>query len=478
MTTSKPRSLKSLVAAGLLAGGLWTLPSIVWSATLTIINNDAPGEGFNDPTPVAPVGGNNATTLGQQRLIAFQYAADIWGATLSSNVPISVLASFDPLNCTATSAVLGSAGATSVFRDFPGAILPGTWYSFALTNKLLAADAAPGVPQIRARFNSNLGQANCLAGSPFYLGLDNQHGDDVDLVAVLLHEFGHGLGFQNFTSGTTGAFLAGFPSVWDHFLVDNSTQKRWVEMTAAERATSAVNGRNVAWTGSNVSAAVPAVLSVGTPQLQVHGAAGAAGGTYQVGTAAFGPPLDRYGVNGQIEQVVDQPSGLGFACQPLTASGRDNLNGKIALVDRGVCGFTTKVLNAQNAGAKGVIVVDNVPGTPPPGLGGLDPAITIPAVRVTLADGNAIKAAIAARPRGNGVVGRLGLSSTQYAGADPFGRALIFTPNPFQPGSSVSHWDTLAMPNLLMEPAINGDLRHAVNVPYDLTFPLFRDIGW
>jgi hypothetical protein len=54
----------------------------------------------------------------------------------------------------------------------------------------------------------------------------------------------------------------------------------------------------------------------------------------------------------------------------------------------------------------------------------------------------------------------------------------VYTPNPFQSGSSVSHWDTIATPNLLMEPAINGDLTHSVTSPQDLTFPLLKDLGW
>ncbi|MEO5742389.1 MAG: peptidase, partial [Vicinamibacterales bacterium] len=49
-------------------------------ATVVIINADGPGEGFNDLAVAAPIGGNSGTTLGQQRLIAFQHAADIWGA--------------------------------------------------------------------------------------------------------------------------------------------------------------------------------------------------------------------------------------------------------------------------------------------------------------------------------------------------------------------------------------------------------------
>ena len=31
-----------------------------------------------------------------------------------------------------------------------------------------------------------------------------------------------------------------------------------------------------------------------------------------------------------------------------------------------------------------------------------------------------------------------------------------------QPGSSISHWDPIAFPNQLMEPALNPDLTHAV----------------
>src|SRR5688572_32725352 len=73
-------------------------------ATIVIQNNDAANVGFNDPTPVAPVGGNPGTTLGQQRLNAFQFAANIWGATLVSNSTITVRASWEALSCTETSA--------------------------------------------------------------------------------------------------------------------------------------------------------------------------------------------------------------------------------------------------------------------------------------------------------------------------------------------------------------------------------------
>jgi hypothetical protein len=438
------------------------------AATIVINNINAPGVGFNDPTPAAPVGGNPGTTLGDQRLFAFTFAANIWGATLTSSIPIIINAQFTPLSCTATAATLGSAGATEVFSDFPGAAKAGTWYSFALANKLSVADLDPGVPQISARFNSNLGSANCLTGTFFYLGIDNNHGADVDFVTVLVHEMGHGVGFQTFTSGSTGAYLGGQPSIWDHYLLGTATGKLWVDMSAAERAASAISVEKLVWTGANVNMTLPSVLSPGTPGLGVSGpAAGPATGTYLVGLA------------GQIMPVVDQPDGTGLACTALSAANARAVNGNIALIDRGVCGFVVKVKVAQDAGAIAVVIADNAPGSPPAGLGGTDPTITIPSVRITQADGITLKAALTRRSRtASGVTGTVGLSGSQYQGADPLGRMKLYAPIPFSSGSSVSHYDVSAFRNQLMEPAINGDLTHSVLPPEDLTFKLLQDTGW
>jgi len=68
------------------------------------------------------------------------------------------------------------------------------------------------------------------------------------------------------------------------------------------------------------------------------------------------------------------------------------LTGKIALIDRGVCTFTTKIRNAQNAGAVGVLIVNNVAGDPV-GMAhdGTDPKPTVPAAMLGKNDGNGIK---------------------------------------------------------------------------------------
>ncbi len=451
------------------------------AATIIIINNiNAAGVGFNDATPAVPVGGNAGTTVGEQRLIAFTYAANLWGATLTSSVPIIIRAQFSALTCTAGSAVLGSAGATEVFSDEPSFAKPATWYSFALANKLAGVDLDPGFPQINANFNANLGQANCLTGTFFYLGLDGNHGNNVDFVAVLQHEMGHGLGFQTFTNGSTGAQFIGQPSIWDHFLFGVGAGKLWKDMTNAERAASALSVNGLVWTGAGVTNAVPQVLQSGTPALVITGpAAGPATGQFLVGTAAFGAALSSIPVAGQLMPVVDQANGTGLACNPLSAVNARAVNGNIALIDRGVCGFVVKVKNAQDAGARGVVIADNVPGSPPPGLGGADPTITIPAVRITLADATTIKAQLTRRSRtASGVMASLGINSTQFAGADVFGRALMYAPNPFQGGSSVSHYDVSMFRNQLMEPSINADLTQSLIPPQDMTFPLLQDIGW
>jgi hypothetical protein len=73
--TNKLLSLCRVAAA---AAVLASASPLALGATIVIVNGNAAGVGFNDPTPVAPVGGNPGTTLGQQRLNAFEYAASLW----------------------------------------------------------------------------------------------------------------------------------------------------------------------------------------------------------------------------------------------------------------------------------------------------------------------------------------------------------------------------------------------------------------
>jgi hypothetical protein len=461
-------------------------------ARVVLLNFDAgSGVGLDDPTPVAPVAGNKGTTLGQQRQIALAHAASIWARNLRSFVPIRIAVAFRTRTCTATGAVLASAGPAVFLRDFgKWTTQPGHWYPIALANKLGREDFVPTpvgtIPEydISAIFNINLGNADCLAGVPFYYGLDGNEGARIDLVATALHEFGHGFGVtQTVNINPTinnppqpnpnfGALLGGFPDVYNRNLYDNTIGKTWPAMTVAERQQSIPNGRNVVWTGAHVTAVVPSRLALGLPVLSISAPA-AIDGQYDVGAAAFGAALSSPGISEDIVVATDAADAFGpsttDACSAITNVFA--IAGRIALVDRGTCGFVVKVKNLQNAGAVAAIIADNAPDSPPAGLGGADPTITIPAARILRDTGSAIKARLSA---GDIVTGTLGLDMTRRAGADINGRAQVNATNPIVPGSSIAHWDPVASPNLLMEPAINADLNHSL----DLTLPLLHDIGW
>ena len=100
-------------------------------------------------------------------------------------------------------------------------------------------------------------------------------------------------------------------------------------------------------------------------------------------------------------------------------------------------------------------------------------------VDVTQSDGAILRAALANRGRlHSGMMATIGVDLSKRAGADASNRPLLYNPNPFVSGSSISHWDTSAFPNQLMEPAINGDLTHEVTPPQDLSFKLLQDTGW
>jgi len=241
------------------------------AAVISVINADGPGEGLNDPTPVAPIGGNTGTTLGEQRLIAFQYAADIWGAILSSSVEIEVEATFDPLACDATSATLGAAGPTTVHRDYLGAPRSDTWYPQALANSIAGFDLDAD-PDVFAFFNSAVG-TTCAFPKSWYYGLDASPGPNVDFVSVVLHEIGHGLGFLSLVNLSSGAKLEFSDDSYMLHLRDLSAGLSFPEMTNAQRAAAQVDDGDLFWTGPAVQAAsggLAAGRDVGTGYVEIY----------------------------------------------------------------------------------------------------------------------------------------------------------------------------------------------------------------
>lgn len=106
-----------------------------------------------------------------------------------------------------------------------------------------------------------------------------------------------------------------------------------------------------------------------------------------VGSTSFGAALGDF--NNFVPAVTADYTTTSPAngCTAISTS----LSGKIALIARGVCTFTTKIRNAQAAGAIGVLVRNNVAGDPiAMGHDGTSPFPTIPAAMASRADGLAM----------------------------------------------------------------------------------------
>lgn len=117
---------------------------------------------------------------------------------------------------------------------------------------------------------------------------------------------------------------------------------------------------------------------VGAPVTVGGDTFGAASGDFAVVSADLTAPL---------AVVPGTTNGLSTACSALNLS----LSGAIALISRGVCSFSTKIRNAQAAGALAVLVANNVQGDPTAmASDGTPNQPTVPAYMVSLGTGQAI----------------------------------------------------------------------------------------
>ena len=265
------------------------------AATITIVNVNAPGVGFNDPTPVAPVGGNPGTTIGQQRLKAFRTrppsGAEHSTATSRSLIQARVRPAHLHARLRACSARRGRSRSSSTrggggIRPFPG-LEANTLYGTALANKRARLRRITGPPgtnadDIRARFNSNLGNA----------GLPHRH----RLVLRLRRQRGHQhrprdrasprdrprpRASSTFSNGSTGAHERRLPRHLRRSAHprphDRPALGRDDERAARGLRDQLAAGR--AGTAPSVTAAEPGVLSQRPPLMHVSAPAAIAGPT-------------------------------------------------------------------------------------------------------------------------------------------------------------------------------------------------------
>ncbi|WP_179374784.1 T9SS-dependent M36 family metallopeptidase [Winogradskyella wichelsiae] len=105
-------------------------------------------------------------------------------------------------------------------------------------------------------------------------------------------------------------------------------------------------------------------------------------GAYNGIGASFGALLTVVPVTSNLIRTIDTTADVLNACETIINTAQ--LNGNIAILRRGVCEFGAKVLAVENAGAIGVIVVNNEPGAAiemGPGTDG--DLVSIPSIMVT-----------------------------------------------------------------------------------------------
>jgi hypothetical protein len=203
--------------------------------------------------PTANIVVNYSGTWDPQAQAAFDYAVGIWEGLISSPVPIIVDAYWEPL----PTGVLGSSGPTRFFANFQGAPQSNTLYPVALANKMYGSDLS-GLADIQASFNSNF---SISGSSGWYFGTDGQTPlNRWDLVSVVLHELGHGLGFigtmdANNSNHTASWGWSGLPAIFDRFAENGSGASLLVYASGSTDLYNQLTSGNIYFDGPAANAA-------------------------------------------------------------------------------------------------------------------------------------------------------------------------------------------------------------------------------
>jgi hypothetical protein len=282
------KRLTSGLAGAAVAMLIATAPSAHAAQTVLVIQDGA-DSGFNDPTPVEPVGGNDGETLGEQRRIAFEHAAAILGSRLSSSVPIRIAAGFnDQLSCAANSATLGAASPVTFTANFSGASAAeaNVFYPVALANALRGERVDGTEDDIRGEFNPRIDtDAECLQGNGWYYGIDGATpSDQPSFVSTVEHELTHGLGFISLValtdneSANAGQFpltsdgRTRYPDIYSSLIQDLSFPEDplWPDLEDEQRADSLTNGSDVVWSDINTGSRAASILERGLTEGRVR----------------------------------------------------------------------------------------------------------------------------------------------------------------------------------------------------------------
>jgi hypothetical protein len=443
-----------LICAVLLA------PSSVLAHATVLIQIEQ-GDALADPTPASPTGGNTGTTLGEQRKLALDYAAQVWGERLDSDVPITVGVTFEPLPCSGAASVLGAAATTALFAGVSsGGANPAFYYPSALANKLAGRDLDPSEPEIRMQLNSDV-DAACKAGTGgFYYGFDGKGAQGVDFAETVLHELAHGLGLASFADPETGElFDSDGVDPYTALVRDLDVDQTWPSLTNAQRKMSAGDLRRVAWDGARAHGMTAEQFSKGVPTLTFEPAV--AGFSGVVSDSSFGENSALHPAAGPVRTASNQ----GCGAVP-------GVSGAVLLLRPTHCSVATAAAFARDSGAVGALIVSG--GSPfdapvqPLDVDG-DP-VALPVIAIASADADTISQALMA----GAVRASLGGAPDKLLGGDDAQRPLLFASQPVSASSSISHLEPLIRPQQLMEPITGPVPTHDVS----FTLALLADLGW
>ena len=225
-------------------------------------------------------------------------------------------------------------------------------------------------------FNRGYGCPNASWNGTFISFCDGLTTDD-----ITAHEWGHA--YTQYTHGLIyawqpGALNEAYSDIWGE-VIDQINQRGGDSPLAPRNANAC------------------STFSPPVPKLRVNAPALIAA-DYLAQPAAFGPPLSGP-ITGVVVAALDAANASGptttDACTTITNA--TAISGNIALVDRGGCEFSTKVLNAQVAGAAAVVIANNTAfGLPGMGPGVDAPRVTIPSIGVQQATGALIRGQLTA----------------------------------------------------------------------------------
>jgi Zn-dependent metalloprotease len=207
---------------------------------------------------------------------------------------------------------------------------------------------------------------------------------------ITAHEWGHA-----YTEYTHGLIYA-----WQPGALNEAYSDIWGE--TVDR----INGRggdtpDQARTAGACTASTPL-----EPTLTVN-APGSIAGSLPAGGASFG--LQSFSLTSDLVQVKSGGAqSVGCTVADFTASG---VAGKVAFVDRGVCGFAVKADNASAAGATGLVIGNNQGGTAVISMSGAMTQPAIPVLSISQTDGTAVKGRFAANETVNVTMTRGGFGS-------------------------------------------------------------------